>query len=311
MKNPDILRAGPHAYAKAVSTLKSGGLVALPTETVYGLAADACNEEAVAKIFAVKGRPFHNPLITHVFKPADAEQYAHVNILADTLVTAFWPGPLTLVLPRRDARSGGKAGAGLGTIALRCPDTDWTSTFVEMGFKGPVVMPSANRSGHVSPTTAQHVCDDLGDRIDLIIDGGTCKNGIESTVLKIEDDHAILLRVGSIPAEDFGPHISRLKAAKKSAGITAPGMLTSHYAPKARVRPCATDKREGEAYLGFGPGKPEFDLNLSPSGDLGEAGRNFYACLRQLDRVETIAVAPIPRSGLGAAINDRLRRAAA
>ncbi len=309
-----VMEAGPNSYAHAVEILRGGGLVALPTETVYGLAADAANDKAVMRIYAAKGRPSHNPLIAHIFEPKDARSLVKISPLAQCLMDNFWPGPLTLVLPKITDKISGAAGVGLDTLAIRCPATSWVSAFLELGFHGPIVMPSANRSGHISPTTARHVADDLGDKVDLIIDSGECPNGIESTVLKIEDDHTVLLRPGAIPAEDFVPYISDLRL----PGITfpasapaAPGMLKSHYAPKASVRLNALSKRPGEAYLAFGPSTIEYDYNLSPEGDLIEAARNLYSALRALDKVDTIAIAPIPKKGLGEAINDRLRRAAA
>lgn len=304
--SPLIHPAGPDSYREAGRILSAGGLVALPTETVYGLAGDAHNREAVRRIYAAKGRPAHNPLIAHVLDPKDAAELAYLSSLAEELITAFWPGPLTLVLPRR-----GPCDADLPTIAMRCPDTPWRAALRENGFLGHLVMPSANRSGHVSPTTAQHVADDLGDRVDLIIDAGPCPDGIESTIVKLEDDHAVLLRPGAIPSAALAPYISDLRLRQSDTPITAPGMLRSHYAPKAHVRLDALDKRDGEAYLGFGPTDVTCDFNLSVSGDLSEAARNLYRALRALDRVAVIAIAPIPETGLGEAINDRLRRAAA
>jgi len=295
----------------AIALLRSGKLVALPTETVYGLAADARNEEAVKAIYSVKGRPSHNPLIAHIFDPNDAGDYGVLNPTAHALIEAFWPGPLTLVLPKKTSNLSDIAGAGLDTLAMRCPDTIWRERFLVSGYRGPIYMPSANRSGKISPTTAKHVEEDLGDDIALIVDGGACENGIESTVLKMEDDHVVLLRPGAIPVEALVPFISDLRLPEDSARPSAPGMLDSHYAPKAQVRLNATDKRNDEAYLGFGPTDIEADFNLSPSGDLKEAAQNLYAALRMLDNQPTIAVAHIPDKGLGEAINDRLRRAAA
>ncbi|NNE56744.1 MAG: threonylcarbamoyl-AMP synthase [Hellea sp.] len=306
-----IVKSSPESFAEAVKILRAGGLVALPTETVYGLAADARNDEAVAKIFKAKGRPSHNPLIVHIFDPADLGKWAEANEMAKSLAKVFWPGPLTLVLPKVTDELSAIAGANLSTLAIRCPENKWSKAFKELGFNGPIVMPSANRSGHISPTRAQHVADDLGDQVDLIIDGGECDNGIESTILKIEKDRAVLLRPGVIPVEDFVPYISDLRLPEKAAQTSAPGMLKSHYAPKARVRLNAMERRSGEAYLAFGHTEVIADMNLSASADLAEAARNLYAALRSLDKVEVIAVAPIPPHGMGAAINDRLRRAAA
>lgn len=308
---PDIRTISPETIRIAADLLQSGGLVALPTETVYGLAAYALDDTAVARVYQAKGRPSHNPLIVHIFEPEGAQKWARINSLAQALIAEFWPGPLTLVLPKGKNSVSPIAGVGLETVAIRCPDIGWTQDMAASGFNGPVVMPSANRSGHVSPTSAAHVADDLGDNVDLIIDAGVCANGIESTVLKIEEDYAILLRPGTIPTEAFVPFVPDLRLAGTSTTVSAPGMLKSHYAPKARVRLNAIDKRDSEAYLAFGPTKIVADYNLSEKGDLAEAARNLYDALRRLDNVDTIAVAPIPQEGLGEAINDRLKRAAA
>jgi len=308
---PDIRDISSDNVRKAAEILQSGGLVALPTETVYGLAANALDDAAVKRIYAAKGRPAHNPLIVHVFRPEDAAKWARINQMAQDLIAHFWPGPLTLVLPKSGNSVSKAAGAKLDSVAIRCPVTNWTQQMIDAGFMGPVVMPSANRSGHVSPTTAKHVADDLGDKVDLILDGGTCPNGIESTVLKIGVDHAVLLRPGAIPTEAFVSFISDLRLAETGSTISAPGMLKSHYAPNAKIRLNATDKNIGEAYLAFGETAIKADFNLSGTGNLEEAARNLYRALRMLDTVETIAVAPIPFRGLGEAINDRLNRAAA
>lgn len=278
----------------------------MPTETVYGLAADANNPEAVKRIYTVKGRPAHNPLIAHVLSPGTAGDLAELSHVAKDLISAFWPGPLTLVLPRKTQHPG-----ELPTIAMRCPDTAWRHAFIEAGFEGHLVMPSANRSGHVSPTTAHHVAEDLGSQVDIIVDAGPCPDGIESTIIKIENDHSVLLRPGALPTSALAPFISDLRLPDANTPVAAPGMLKSHYAPKAKVRLNATDKRSDEAYLAFGPTDIEFDMSLSETGDLAEAAQHLYSALRHLDTVKTIAVAPIPVQGLGEAINDRLRRAAA
>lgn len=306
-----IVEISSDAISEAVSILLYGGIVALPTETVYGLAADAMNDDAVKAIYAAKGRPARNPLIVHLLDLKSANNWAQVNDLAQVLIDKFWPGPLTLVLPKSDKSVSQYAGAGLNSVALRCPKTTWAKDFLKAGFDSPIVMPSANRSGHISPTSAAHVKDDLGDKIDLILDGGTCPNGIESTVLKIEANHAILLRPGAIPIEDFAPFISDLRLPQKSGKLISPGMMKSHYAPNANVRLNAKDRNPGEAFIGFGPSTFAVDFNLSETGDLAEAARKLYNALRKLDTVSVIAVAPIPETGLGAAINDRLRRAAA
>jgi len=306
-----IVKSTKESFESAVALLRSGRLVALPTETVYGLAADSRNDDAVQRIYDAKNRPSLNPLIAHIFDAKDACQYVEVNDLAKTLIKAFWPGPLTLVLPKISDDLSDVAGAHLDTLAIRCPKAKWADAFLRLNYRGPIYMPSANRSGHVSPTRARHVADDLNDKVDLIIDAGPCSNGIESTVLKIENDHAVLLRPGAIPIDDFIPYISDLRLPKKTARITAPGMLESHYAPKAEVRLNAIKRKPDEAFLAFGPTTINADYNLSPKGDLQEAARNLYAALRTLDQKPVIAIAPIPMSGIGMAINDRLRRAAA
>jgi len=309
-----IISAGKASYRQAIEYLNAGRLVALPTETVYGLAAIASNDEAVKSIYYAKGRPGHNPLIAHICQSDAVHELAIVSPLAQELINQFWPGPLTLVLPKKpSANISRHAGAGLDTIAIRYPLAPWTQHFHSLCFTAPIVMPSANMSGHISPTTAQHVFEDLGKKIDLIIDDGPCESGVESTVLAISDSQATLLRPGAIPAENFVPYISNLRLANKAANPIAPGMLKSHYAPRAKVRLNALNKREGEMFLGFGPTNIQVDLNLSLSGDLQEASHKLYACLRALDKkeVQSIAIAPIPRDGLGAAINDRLKRAAA
>ncbi len=306
-----ITKISERSMKQAAKILAEGGLVALPTETVYGLAAHAENDRAVTRIYEVKGRPAHNPLILHVFDPQDAKHWVKINEMAKSLIDIFWPGPLTLVLPKAQNEISPTAGAGLQTLAIRCPKAVWTKAFKNAGFLGPIVMPSANRSGHISPTEALHVAEDLGRTVDLILDAGPCPDGIESTILKIETDHAVLLRPGAIPIEAFVPYISDLRLPVSTAKVSAPGMLKSHYAPKAKVRLNAKSKFPGEAYLAFGATKEDSDFNLSPTGDLAEAAQNLYKALRLLDNVEAISIAPIPETGLGAAINDRLRRAAA
>ncbi|MGB0907254.1 MAG: L-threonylcarbamoyladenylate synthase [Maricaulaceae bacterium] len=309
-----IIGANPEAFKRAAACLKQGGLVGLPTETVYGLAAYALNDEAVQRVYKVKNRPTYNPLIAHILRPEDVHKLAHVSPLAQTLIKAFWPGPLTLVLPRKpECNVSQYAGAGLETIAVRCPDVPWAQAFIEAGFNGPLVMPSANLSGRISPTLAAHVAADFGANVDIIIDGGPCAGGVESTVISVNGKEATLLRPGPIPFIEFAPYISDLRLPVKEAKPIAPGMLKSHYAPRAAVRLNAMERQEGEAYLAFGTCSFDTDGQLSITGDLAEAARNLYANLRDLDRndIHTIAIAPIPEEGIGAAINDRLRRAAA
>lgn len=307
-----ILPATAQNYARAADVLAGGGLVALPTETVYGLAGDARNDAAVARIYAVKGRPAHNPLIAHVLSVGQAGDLARLCPLAEATAARFWPGPVTLVLPRKNGEGlSPLAGAGRDTIALRCPKAPWTDSFARSGFHGPLFMPSANRSGRVSPTTAAHVAADLGDAVDMIIDGGPCPIGLESTVVKIAHGRGTVLRPGAVTLDDLRAFDPRFSNAPMGDDIVAPGMLKSHYAPKAAVRLNVTQPKAGEAHLGFGTCYAAPGLNLSPSGDLAEAATHLFDYLRRLDTVDTIAVAPIPDHGIGRAINDRLGRAAA
>jgi L-threonylcarbamoyladenylate synthase len=301
----------------AARCLAAGGLVAFPTETVYGLGVDATNGEAVARLYAAKGRPQFNPLIAHVADIATARRLATFNAAAEQLAAAFWPGPLTMVLPKTAACDvSDLALAGLDTIALRMPAHPVARKLLA-AFGKPIVAPSANKSGHVSPTTAAHVLADLRGRIDLIIDGGPCEVGVESTIVSLSDTPT-LLRPGGLPREEIERVLGRPLADALSSETlgevpAAPGMLASHYAPKAQVRLNAGAARPGETLLAFGPGAPADVLNLSPRGDLVEAAANLFSHLRALDRggAKVIAVMPVPNEGLGEAINDRLRRAAA
>lgn len=315
MPAPAAIRpADATAIADAAAILRRGGLVAFPTETVYGLGADAGNDRAVAAIFAAKGRPQFNPLIVHVPGLADAEALALFTPLARRLAEAFWPGALTLVLPRRpEARLSLLVSAGLDTVALRAP-SNVTARALLMAAGCPIAAPSANRSGSVSPTTAQHVAESLGDGVEMILDGGPTTLGIESTVIGFDDGQPVLLRPGAVPREA----IEKIAGPLKQAGekIASPGMLASHYAPRAPMRLNARDVAADEALLGFGADVPEgakVTLNLSPAGDRTEAAANLFAMLRALDAAGAarIAVMPIPAQGLGEAINDRLARAAA
>jgi L-threonylcarbamoyladenylate synthase len=312
----------PGTLGAALDALRRGEPVAMPTETVYGLAADATDPTAITSIYEAKGRPRFNPLIAHV---ADIEMAtAHVTFspLAERLAEAFWPGPLTLVLPLKDT---GKihplATAGLGTAAVRMPEGFARDLIA--GFGQPLAAPSANRSGRVSPTTAQHVADDLGDRIGLILDGGRCRVGVESTILAVNDTHLRLLRPGGIPVEMIekaaGMRVERAPAQSEGDAIVAPGMLASHYAPDTMLRLNALEARPGEAVIRFGgialkaEDQAKAIMDLSPSGDLREAAANLFDLLKQADATGAtgIAVAPVPGHGLGEAINDRLNRAAA
>jgi L-threonylcarbamoyladenylate synthase len=314
-----VIPAGSEAVAEAVRCLSAGGLVAFPTETVYGLGADAQDGLAVARLYDAKGRPAFNPLIAHVPDLAAARRLACFDATAEQLAAAFWPGPLTLVLPKQsDCGVSDLALAGLDSVAVRVPAHPVAQALLA-AFGRPVVAPSANRSGHVSPTDAAHVLADLRGRIDLILDGGRCAVGVESTIVACLGEPA-LLRPGGVPREAIERVLGSplmLAAENREGGDVplAPGMLTSHYAPKARLRLNASAPRAGEALLAFGPA-PAFagvTLNLSPGGNLIEAAANLFSQLRALDAsgATAIAVMKVPRSGLGEAINDRLERAAA
>jgi L-threonylcarbamoyladenylate synthase len=309
-----ILPASPSAIAHAARLLRAGQLVAFPTETVYGLGADATNERAVAEIFAVKGRPRFNPLIVHVPGLAEAESLAAFDARARRIAGQFWPGPLSLVLPRRgDSGLSLLASAGLDTVAIRAPAHPAAQALLRATGQ-PIAAPSANRSGRISPTEAAHVADELGDQVALILDDGRTAIGLESTVLDLSGETPALLRSGGVTLEALTEFLGPI--AMPAAGpARSPGMLPSHYAPSLPLRLEATDIRPGEALLAFGPGAPPGFAEvawLSPSGDLTEAAANLFSMLRQLDRppFTAIAVAPIPEHGLGRAINDRLRRAA-
>lgn len=298
---------------RGAEVLRAGGLVVFPTETVYGVGADATNPHAVARIFAAKGRPQFNPLISHVLSLADAERHGELHPVARALVEKFWPGPLTIVVPRRaDGPVAELACAGLATIALRSPSHPLARELLA-AFGGPVVAPSANRSGHVSATTAAHAAADLEGAVDLILDGGPSAVGLESTIVAIDaDGRATLLRPGAI-ARDAIEAITGPLAAPAANTIAAPGMMESHYAPRARIVLDVSTPPAAGAYLAFGTPAPAGGLTLSASGDLTEAAANLYAHLRALDATgaDTISVAPIPGDGLAEAIRDRLARAAA
>jgi L-threonylcarbamoyladenylate synthase len=309
-----ILPASPSAIAHAARLLRGGQLVAFPTETVYGLGADAANERAVAAIFAVKGRPRFNPLIVHVPGLAQAESLAIFDARARRLAGQFWPGPLTLVLPRRgDSGLSLLASAGLDTVAIRAPGHPAAQALLH-ATERPIAAPSANRSGRVSPTEAAHVAAELGDRVALILDDGRARVGLESTVLDLTGETPALLRPGGVTLEALTEFLGPI-AMPATGPPRSPGMLPSHYAPSLPLRLDATDARPGEALLAFGPNIPPGFAEvawLSRSADLAEAAANLFAMLRQLDRppFTGIAVTPIPERGLGRAINDRLRRAA-
>jgi L-threonylcarbamoyladenylate synthase len=313
------LSADPASLERAADILRAGGLVAFPTETVYGLGADATNGRAVAAIYEAKGRPSFNPLIAHVSDVAAARRQGLLSQDAERLASAFWPGPMTLVVPMAGTcEVSDIATAGLESLALRVPAHPLARSILAMAGM-PVAAPSANRSGHVSPTMAAHVEADLCGRIDAIVDGGPTDVGLESTIFSCLDGPVRLLRPGGVTREAaeavLGHPLEQAPDAPADNPL-APGMLASHYAPRARVRLDAEAPRAGEAWLGFGADPlphDEASLNLSPSGDLVEAAANLFGMLRRLDATgaHTIAVAPIPDEGLGEAIRDRLARAAA
>ena len=294
----------------AAEALKTGRLVMLPTETVYGLAADASNPQAVARIFEAKGRPRFNPLIAHVANAVDAEAIAVFDAKARALAEAFWPGPLTIVAPVRDReRVCDLARAGLDSVAVRVPG-HLRARAVIGAFGGPVVAPSANRSGRPSPTTFDDALEETGHAVGAAVDGGPCAVGVESTVVSVLDGQVAMLRPGSVTREEIEAIVGPLT--EGGQGHRSPGRLALHYAPDAPVRIEADEVRDGEILLGFGAGVGDPRWSLSPTGDLREAAANLFRLLREADRTKPagIAVSPIPAKGLGEAINDRLRRAA-
>ncbi len=311
------IRAVHEAMDRAIALLDSGEVVAIPTETVYGLAGDATNGEAVARIFEAKGRPRFNPLIAHVCDMEMAERIGVFDPLSRRLAEEFWPGPLTLVLPlREDAGIHSLVTAGLSTIALRMPRGFGGELIARLG--RPLAAPSANSSGRVSATTAEAVAADLGTRIRLVVDAGPTPVGLESTIVKAEGEGLRLLRPGGVAAADIEA-VAGVPLTRGAAGVQAPGMLASHYAPNAALRLDVAEVRPGEALLAFGPHRAQgwqravAVKNLSEGGDLREAASNLFAFLQQLDRsgATVIAAEPVPDEGLGEAINDRLFRAAA
>ena len=318
MPETERLTPDPGGIARAAALIRSGRLVAFPTETVYGLGGDARNARAVAAIFSAKGRPRFNPLIAHCADLDAARTIAEFPPLAERLAGAFWPGPLTLVLPRRpEAGLAELACAGLETVALRVPAHPLAAALLrEVG--APVAAPSANPSGRVSPTAPAHVLDGLAGRIAAVIDGGACPVGLESTIISVAAGRARLLRPGGLAVEAAEAVLGQPLEPAGTGPVSAPGQLASHYAPGARLRLGADTPRAGEGWLGFGPIPPGVSgpaLSLSLSGDTDEAAANLFSHLRALDQAMggrgIVAVAPVPETGLGRAINDRLVRAAA
>jgi L-threonylcarbamoyladenylate synthase len=315
---PNVLPVNDASLAFACALLREGKLVAFPTETVYGLGGDATNGRAVAAIYEAKKRPSFNPLIIHVAETRALDALIEWNDIARTLAAALWPGPMTLILPRKkDAPISLLASAGLETLAVRIPSNpDAQRLLREVGL--PIAAPSANASGKLSPTTPEHVAESLGDNVDLILAGGRSQIGVESTVVDLTSAEPVILRPGGITAEQLEAILGRrvaLFGADSPEAPHSPGMLTRHYAPRLPLRLNAQSASDNEAFLAFGPDVAggAAQLNLSPQGDLSEAASNLFAMLRALDNpaYSRIAVAPIPSAGLGLAINDRLRRAAA
>lgn len=318
----ECLSATAEAIERAGAAIREGRLVGFPTETVYGLGADATDDKAVASIFEAKGRPRFNPLIVHVADLAEAEKHCVFNEEAETLAKAFWPGGLTLVLPRRaETPLSLLVSAGLDTVAIRVPAHETARALIEAA-KRPLAAPSANPSGKVSPTMAAHVMEGLGSapQLAFVLDGGSCPLGLESTVIGFPQGVPTLLRPGAVAREEIekvlGKKLMDADAASGEEGRASPGQLESHYAPGSPIRLDAREVAEDEVLLAFGPDAPEArtSMNLSPSGDLREAAANLFAMLRAIDaeaQGRRIAVMPIPMMGLGEAINDRLKRAAA
>jgi L-threonylcarbamoyladenylate synthase len=306
-----VVPAAAAAVAEAAALLRAGALVAFPTETVYGLGCDATRDAAVAAVFAAKGRPRFNPLIVHVTGIDAAARVAVLDARARVLARQFWPGPLTLVLPRReDSGLSLLVSAGLDSVAVRAPGHPVAQALLA-ACDLPVAAPSANVSGAISPTRAADVVADLGERVALVLDGGACRIGIESTVVDLTAARPVLLRPGGVPEEALYPLLGQLDG-PGGGPPRAPGLLARHYAPARPLRLNAPHPEPGEALLGFG-GSAGATLDLSLAGDLQEAAANLFTMLRALDHrpdVAAIAVAPIPEDGLGVAINDRLRRAA-
>lgn len=318
-----LIAADAAGVAQAAQVLRAGGLVALPTETVYGLACDATDPRAVARLYAAKGRPSFNPLIAHVPDLAAARRVGHFSEEAERLAAEFWPGPLTLVVPAIEGATSELARAGHASVAIRVPAHEVARAVLEAAGR-PIAAPSANRSGHVSPTNAAHVFADLNGAIDLILDGGPTSVGIESTILDCTGPVPAVLRPGGLARESIeavlGHRLARRKISKdKAEALIAPGMMSSHYAPSVPVRLDASAVRPGEALLTFAGALPPGSeaakavLDLSPSGDLIEAAANLFAHMRALDAAGAtgIAVVPLPTEGLGEGIRDRLERAAA
>ena len=312
-----VVDASDEAALEAGEVLRAGGLIAFPTETVYGLGADATNDRAVASIFEIKNRPTFNPLIIHVKDEFQAAEYVEFNELAQKLAHAFWPGALTLVMKRKDdSKLSLTTTAGLDTVAVRVPAHPVAQAIIDAAGV-PLAAPSANKSGYISPSQAIHVLMQFkdGEGLNMVVDGGACTVGVESTIIDVTGDVPVLLRPGGVSVEDIEAIVGPVKT-DDSGDVKAPGQLKSHYAPSIpiRINVAPEDRQRGESLLTFGPDMPKRAcLNLSKSGDLKEAAANLFTMMRALDMpgIRGIAVVPIPNEGLGRAINDRLERAAA
>ncbi len=310
----NILEFNEQNLTIAATTIKKGGLVAFPTETVYGLGADSYNAKAVAQIFAAKGRPTFNPLISHIAEIDMLKELAVPDARAYALAKEFWPGPLTFILPRRTSNSAlDLVCAGLPNISVRMPNHPIALALIKQSGT-PIAAPSANRSQTISPTTAQHVADSLGDNVDVILDGGACKVGVESTIIDLTTKDVVILRAGGLSKENLEEFLGEkvLLSHGNPELPTSPGQMLKHYAPKlsTRINVAPTDRQSDEFYIGFGD--MDCDLNLSPTGDTTEAAANLFAYMHLAETQTTypkIAIAPIPNNGLGLAINDRIRRA--
>lgn len=313
MKN-NIYQNSEENIKRAAEVIKNGGLVAFPTETVYGLGADVYNAKAVASIYAAKGRPAFNPLISHIAEKDFLKEYAAVDERVLALADKFWPGPLTFVLNRMEENPAlDLACAGLRTVTVRMPAHPTALALIKKSGV-PIVAPSANRSQTISPTTAFHVADSLGDKVDMILDGGQCRVGVESTIIDITGKNVVLLRAGGVALEDLEEFLGeKVLISHGNPDLpTSPGQMLKHYAPSHDFRINALSREDGEFFIGFGA-VTDCDLNLSPSGDLCEAAAKLFAYMRLADADkdhDKIAMSPIPEIGLGLAINDRIRRAA-
>lgn len=309
----NIYQPTPENLNKAAATIKNGGLVAMPTETVYGLGANVYDAQAVASIFEAKQRPFFDPLISHIAEADFLETYAQTDERVMALAKNFWPGPLTMILKRKDNNSAiDLACSGLPNIAVRMPAHPVALELIRQS-SVPIVAPSANKFKSISPTTAEHVRESLGEKVDMILDGGACKVGVESTIIDVTGKQVVILRAGGTSKEDLSRFLNEevLLSDGTPDKPSAPGQLLKHYAPRRPLRINAATRQPGEFFIGFGDIK-DADLNLSPKGDLCEAAGNLFAFLRLADKQEgyqSLAISPIPEDGLGLAINDRIKRA--